>query len=451
MVATQGEAKKHIQNVALFAGKPLSPMEPGKNKYTGKQFEYFEGPTSAYVMENAKYASNYYQAHVQGVIPGTFETERGAYIRTSDVVEQTTGNKLPNDYQTVYFQDTRIRGLYTGAKVKYAGNTWLAISPFNVADPLSCAVIRRCNAAWKHLDYYGNVLVEPFVFQDARAQSTANEYLDWSVIPNWYQKCVMQRNEDTKELAYNRRIVLGSAVAEVRGLVDFITDFSGDTLEETQNPEPTHVFFFDVQFQQPTEIDDMENGIAGGKAFSWQILPSYSGEMSVNATQTLEVNSLRNNEPPDTAKHPVSYLFSSSDTSVLNVDMDGMVTAVGEGEGEITITLAQNTNITATVKIAVTSEAIAPQFVFTPELPDRLKQMQTYSGQVEVQQGGQTVEAQITIETFGATDNADVVFAAETGVLTVVNYRPSNTPLSLVFKDLTHGIVFTKQIQLEGY
>lgn len=449
----QGNAKKAIKNVALFASAPPSPMPGvgGVNRYTGKQFEYFEEPTSAYVWENAKYASNYFAAQVQGVIPGTFETERGAYIRSMDIVEQTTGAKMPNDYQTVYFQDTRIKGLYTGAKVKYAGNTWLAISPFNIADPMMQAVVRRCNAIWKHLDYYGNVLCEPFIFHDGRASATANEYLDWSVIPNWYQKCVMQLNDTTKELAYNRRIVLGSSVVEVRGLVDFITDFSGETQEGNANAEPSHVMFFDVQYQPPLEMDDMERGIAGGKAFSWQIIPSCAGKMSVGGVQTIAAHSLRNGEAPDTDSHPVSYLFASSDENVLTVDENGNVTAVGDGEAEVTITLSQNPEITTTVQITVSAEELSPQFVFTPELPDRLKQLQTYKGIVRVIRGGEDIGGAITVSEFGATSAASVAFNTVSGELTIQSYQPSDVPLSLVFKESENALTFTKQIKLEGF
>ena len=450
----QGDAKKQIRNVGLFAGTSPNPapVASGPNKYTGKQFEYFELPTSAHIWENAQYASNYFKAQVQGIIPGTFETERGAYIRSMDIVEQTTGAKMPNDYQTIYFQDTRIKGLYTGAKVKFAGNTWLAISPFNVADPLMQSVIRRCNAVWKHLDYYGNVLSEPFVFQDARAQSTANEYLDYSVIPNWYQKCVMQLNEQTKELAYNRRIVLGSSVVEVRGLVDFITDFSGTDPEGTENPEPSHVMFFDAQYQEPNlAIDDMERGIAGGKAFSWELLPSFSAEMGVVSTQKIVVHSLRNNEAPDTENHPVSYLFTSSDQSVLTVDAEGNVEGIGEGKATITITLAQNPDIQREIEITVSEEQPAMQFVFTPDLPDKLKQMQTYTGVVSIMQGGSEVDTPITMTAYGATEQADAEFDSSTNTITISAYEASQTPISLVFRADAHSLIFTKNIQLEGY
>lgn len=449
----QWDAKSAIKNIALFANTSPSPVPGvgGPNKYTGKQFEYFEEPTSEYVWEYAQYASNYFKATVQGVIPGTFETERGAYIRSMDIVEQTTGAKMPNDYQTIYFQDTRIKGLYTGAKVKYAGNTWLAISPFNIADPMTQAVIRRCNAVWKHLDYYGNVLSEPFVFHDGRASATANEYLDWSVIPNWYQKCVMQLNDNTKELAYNRRIVLGSSVVEVRGLVDFVTDFSGDNTEGNLEPEPSHVMFFDVQYQQPTEIDDMERGIADGKAFSWVIKPSLANAVQIGTSQTISVTSLRNNEAPDTETYPVSYLFSSSDESVATVDANGVVTGVGEGTATITVTLEQNPDITAEVEIAVSSEDQAAEFNFAPELPAKLKQLQKYSGVVSVWKNGVQVDTPISVSAVGSTQSASVSFDGTNNSLLIESWEAASLPLSIVFTAEEYALTYTHAIRLEGF
>lgn len=442
-----------MKNAALFAQFSPAPVpgENGINRYSGKQREYFEAPTSAFIWENAKYSSNYFQAKVQGVIPGTFETERGAYIRSQDIVEQTTGAKMPNDYQCIYFQDTRIKGLYTGAKVKYAGNTWLAISPFNIADPMTQAVIRRCNAVWKYLDYYGNVKSEPFVFHDGRASATANEYLDWDVIPNWYQKCVMQLNDDTRELAFNRRIVLGSSVVEVRGLVDFITDFTGTDKEGNENPEPSHVMFFDVQYQQPIETDDMENGIAGGKAFNWIIQPSFSEQMTVGSEQTITAESLRNSEPVDTEKHPVNYRFISNDPSIVSVDRNGKVTANTAGSGTITIALVQNPNITAEITINVSVNEITPEIVLKPELPEKLRQMQTYKGKASLMRGGTEIETEIQMQVYGGKEAADADMDANTGEITITCYEASNIPLSLVFKAEAYSITLTRVIQLEGY
>lgn len=449
----QGKAQELIQNAALFAGAPPSPVPGigGPYKYDGKRHEYFESATTAYIFEQAQYASNYYAAEVQGIMPGTFETTRKAYLRSMDIVEQTTGTKLPNDFQSVYFQDTRIRGLYTGAKVKYGGNTWLAISPFNVADPLSSAVVRRCNAIWKHLDYYGNVLSEPFVFYESRAQATANDYTDFDALPRWYQKCAMQLNEETKEIAYNRRMILGSSAIEVRGIVDFMTDFSGQTTDESSNPEPSHILFFDVQYQQPLEIDDMERGIAGGKAFSWVILPTYEASMQIGGTQTISVSSLRNGEAPDTEKHPVSYLYESSDPTILKIDENGIVTALAEGNATVTVTLAQNPDIQAKAEISVTAEELEAAFLFIPELPKRLKQMSTYQGAVTVVRGGIAVDTPVTMAVFGAKEAADAVFNTQGNTLYIMAYEPSETPLSLVFRANDEGLTYTANIQLEGF
>jgi len=450
----QGDAQKQVRNAALFAGLPPSRGVSGAgvpNKYKGKQHEYFESPTTAYIWQNAQYASNYFQARVQGIIPGTFEDERGAYIRSMDIVEQTTGAKMPNDYQSVYFQDTRIKGLYTGAKLTYAGNTWLAISPFNVADPLSSAVIRRCNAVWKHLDYYGNVKSEPFIFHDGRASATANEYLDWDVIPNWYQKCVMQLNDDTRELAYNRRIVLGSSVVEVRGLVDFISDFTGQNKEENEEPEPSHVMFFDVQFQQPIEADDMERGIAGAKNFSWVITVSGADRMQSGTSQKLTVASIRNNEEPDTDKHPVSYLYTSSDTSVLTVDQEGIVTGVGDGTAIVRVYLEQNQSIAGTMVIRVSAAAPNADMVFLPDMPEELKQFQTYNGLVKTVLGGANVASDIEMTAYGATENCEIHFDKTVGMLRITCYEASDVPLSLVFKDTLNNLTETRNIRLGGY
>lgn len=447
--------QKSIKSAALFADmRPAPAPAPGvggEYKYAGKQYEYFEQPTTAYIFENAQYASNYYEAQVQGIMPGTFETERGAYIRAMDIVEQTTGTKMPNDYQSVYFQDTRIKGLFTGAKVKFAGNTWLAISPFNVSDPLASAVIRRCNAIWKHLDYYGNVLCEPFIFHEARAQATASDYTDYGVLPRWYQRCAMQLNDQTKDLKYNRRIALGSSVIEVRGLVDFITDFSGQNKAESCEAEPPHVMFFDAQYQEPTEIDDMERGIAGGKAFNWIIQPSFSATMGVNGTQKITASSVRNGEAPDTVNHPVSYTFESTNADVLTVDENGNVTAVAEGNAKIKVVLEQNPDIYAFAEITVTDEAPQAEFVFTPEIPHRLKQLQSYAGTVKVMQGGTEIETPITMAAYGATEAADAVFNAEGNSLSITAYEPSETPLSLVFKAEEQNLTYTVNIRLEGF
>ena len=119
---------------------------------------------------------------------------------------------------------------------------------------------RRCNVTWRHLDFYGNIKEEPFYWAKNQSQASANEYMDYIVSPNLYQKCVMQLNPDTKDLLTNRRMILGTSAYMVRGLVDFLQS-------ETGNVDSTHILYFDLQSQEPIESDDLENRVADGKGF----------------------------------------------------------------------------------------------------------------------------------------------------------------------------------------
>lgn len=396
----QGNAKRRLKNAALFAGAPLfHPQDATNDPYTGQQTQYFSPGTQEFIWENAKYSDNYFAARVQGAIPGNFEDIRGAYIRTMDLVEQSTGSNASNDWQLIYFQDPRIHGLYTGAKVWYGGNVWIATSPRNFGSASGNSVVRRCNALWHYLDYYGNIKSEPFVWAKGPAQATANEYLDYTVIPNSYQKCVMQLNDATKEVALNRRIILGTSAFDVRGVVDFVSDFS----EEGENEEAgkTHILFFDLFEREPLAIDDMENGVAGGKTFKWEILLSGSEQMAVGAEQKLSVQSLRNGEAPD-GEYPVDYLFESSDPSVLSIDENGRILANKAGEATVTVVLAQNGKYQSTFQVTVTEDVAQQAFVFTPPLPDSLRQLQSVDTDIAFTQGTGT----ISMRTFGADSHA---------------------------------------------
>lgn len=448
----QGKAKRQTKNAALFAGVlPSQPTE--KSPYLGLQKQYFAAGTQDYVWQNAQYASNYFQAKVQGCIPGDFETVRGAYIRTMDIVEQSTGSNAPNDWQLVYFQDPSIQGLYTGAKLWYGGNTWIATSPMNMASATGNSVIRRCNAIWNYMDYYGNIKTEPFVWAKGPAQATANEYLDYMVVPNSYQKCVMQLNDATRQIAYNRRMVLGSSVYEVRGIVDFVCDFT-DTEDQQGNVTQRktsgdcHILFFDLVYQQPLVIDDMEKELAGGKAFHWDILVSGLQLMVKGSTQKLGVRSVRNGEAPDESQYPVSYLYESSDENVLTVDENGNVTAIGEGSAVVTVSLAQNPDITALYTVEVTENAAETQFLILPPLPESMRALDEYQGQVTVLENGVGINVPMTLTASGAETWAYSASLTSDGALSINCFAGSTKPLELKIQAADKAYEAT--IQLKG-
>lgn len=454
---------KRMRDLALFTGTRLSPSHnPGvASPYTGRKKMYFSQESNDFAWHNAKYASNYYAAQVQGVIPGTgkFEDIRGAYIRTSDVVEQTTGTQLPNDWQIVYFQDHRIQGLYTGAKLWYGGNTWICTAPRSVASDTGNAVIRRCNAIWNHLDFYGNVVTEPFVWTKGPANATSNEFLDYNSIAHDYQKCCAQRNANTAELRHNTRIMLGHTVYQAAGIVDFVCDFSEITQEDGESTprrtsESCHIIYFDLYRTEAIgPLDDTEREIADGLAFKWTIKASIDGTIQAGNTQNLGVYSLRSDADAqdvpayDTEEHPITYLYESSDESVLTVDDQGNVTAIAAGNATVRVTLEQNPDIHENIAITVTEAESGPALTIAPELPEAMNMMGTASAIVTYTENGVPVSANIMLNTKGP--EAYCYTATLNGnELTVKCWEGSPEPLELTLT--CNGIAVKRTIQLRG-
>lgn len=454
---------KRLKNVALFSGTPLSPSHnPGvPSPYTGHQKMYFSKDSNSFTWHNAKYASNYYAAQVQGVIPGTgrFEDIRGAYIRTMDIVEQSTGTQLPNDWQSVYFQDPRIQGLYTGAKLWFGGNTWLCTAPRAVASDTGNAVIRRCTAIWNYLDYYGNVKTEPFVWAKGPANATSNEYLDYNSIAHDYQKCAIQLNADTEQLRHNTRMILGRSAYQMSGIVDFISDFSQLVQEDgstkpRQTSEPCHIMYFDLYKTEPLEnLDDMEREVAGGLAFKWEIKATGNLEIQVGKAGNMGVYSLRSDADAkdvpvyDTAEHPITYGYSSSDESIAVVDPDGNITAVSEGVVTVTVTLTQNPDITADFEVTVTAAETGSEIMIFPELPQVLGMQRSAISQVIYLENGEEVDNEITMTASGP-EPWCYTAALENGTLTVQCWEGSQKPLTLTFT--CNDTTVTRTIALRG-
>lgn len=454
---------RRLKNAALFAGTPLSPSHnPGvPSPYTMHRRMYFSHESNLFSWENAKYASNYYAAQVQGVIPGTgrFEDIRGANIRTMDIVEQSTGTQLPNDWQCVYFQDPRIQGLYTGAKLWFGGNTWICTAPKAVASDTGNAVIRRCTAIWNHLDYYGNVLTEPFVWAKGPANATSNEYLDYNSVAHDYQKCVMQLNADTEEIRHNTRMILGRSAYQVAGIVDFICDFTelngpdGQTVPR-KTSETCHVVYFDLYKTEPLEnIDDMEREIAGGLTFQWKIMAAGAGEIQEGKTQNLGAYSLRSDADAkdmpvySTEAHPITYLYASSDPDVLTVDEAGNMTAVSEGSATVTVTLAQNPDITQEFEMAVIPAATGAELILAPELPKELGVMRTATASVAYTVNGEEAPGEITVQAEGPESYCySVTLSGKT--LTVSCWESSATPLTVTVS--CNGLDVSRTITLRG-
>lgn len=325
---------------ALLAGNGPTPTE------TGQQPLYMDDAARRILEKMAPYATDFFGAEIQGLDPEDFWKTGWYEIRVAGTFPSASisENSKNNDWKTITFRRRDIDYIPTGAKVWFWKSCWLAYNPDNIGGAFSTAVVRRCNRNWKRYDYYGNILSEPFVVERAATRANANEYNIYQGLPDHYNNCVMQYNPQTMGLRENDRIVMGQAVYAVRGLSDYILDFSTDE-------SSVRLLYFSLYFQQPTERDDLKLGIADGKTFSWEI--SVDGPRELNEGQTAQFipSSLRCGQTP---AQEVSYLWESLSPG-LTVDETGSVTAVSLGEGTIRCSLEQNPGIYTDIPITVTA------------------------------------------------------------------------------------------------
>lgn len=380
--------QKSLKNAMLTGNGLVSWANNMPAQYSGKQRQYFSPETRTFTQEMAKYASDFVEAQVQGLDPNDRLAWQTRLLRMADIVKPTAAiQRRFDDYKTILFADRDIEYLTLGSKLVAMGSTWIAFNPVNISGGDGVSVVRRCNAVWNHYDFYGNVLSEPIIIENARANANDSDAQNSQLINKGYFNVTCQYNDATRQIDTNTRLILGTAAYRVTGFSDFDTEFTGDY-------SSVRILTFSVRYEEANAaIDDMENHVAGGKTFSWSILLSGAASLPVGGTDRMIPVSRRNGEVVDgitivgntlyaprtwsvngdslltgpdakvqgnaliTDAPLLTYIWSSSDESVATVDAHGVVTAVSEGTATITATLAQNPAYSGSTEITVTQSA----------------------------------------------------------------------------------------------
>lgn len=400
------------------------------------QKQYYANTTKAYYAENMKYASNVVLAQVQGVNYDDFYSFTPLRIRTAMVIDPTTGNNLGSDWQRIALENTNIDFLPRGAKVVFNGNTWLVTNPMNIESVLGTSVVRRCNATWHYLDEYGNVQSEPFCYgQGAGELATTNDVKENMILMNGYQHSVMQLNQQTQVLAHNMRMILGNQAFAVRGLQNFVQEF-------TEDEESVHIQFFELAKSEPLEIDDMENRVAGGKTFRWAISIIGQEEMNTRQVQMLTAVSKVNGQSTELE---TDYVWTSSDDSVVSVSETGVASSEGTGTATITCTLAQNPNYSSSITISVLESAELSSLDWATAIPKSIVQYQSATIAAEVIG---TEKVPISYSFSGA---AKECYEAkqEGNTITITCWYASDVPLTVTAE--ANGETISATIALEGW
>lgn len=431
-----------IRNALLTAGKPY--LQRGTNSpYNGDtQTQYFADASRAFARKNLRWSSNMVLAQVQGLDDNDFYVYKPLRIRTTMMIDPTTGKNLGSAWQKIMVENPKIDFLPLGAKVIFNGNTWLVVNPMNVQSITGTSVIRRCNAVWNHLDYYGNILHEPFCYgQGAGDLATGNSVKEGMILIDAYQHSVMQLNPETEEIMHNRRMILGHQAYTVRGVQDFAQEF-------TEDISSVHIQYFDLESAEPLAIDDMENRVADGLSFQWKISLPEEVQMKAGQEETFVPASYRNGSSE--AESGVEYLWSSSDENILLVSAEGRVKAVQEGNASILCSLKKNPSITSKMAVTVVSkETIIPASLeWITSIPEQLAKYDECAIEAAYYADGVKTEESIDYS-FSGPDDAAYSATQSGNIVQVKCWLPSAQPLVMTAE--CKNIIKTVEIKLTGW
>ena len=160
------------QQAALNGGHRKDFGERQPAQYKDKQFEYFSNATHLFREKYLEYASDFFEAEIQNWDRGgVWET---IYIRMADVVRPSAAIQRHFDtYKMVIPRDPSVNYLQPGTKLRAMGNYWLVVNPINISGGEGSGIVQRCNAVWNYLDWYGNIVSEPIIVENSRANASA--------------------------------------------------------------------------------------------------------------------------------------------------------------------------------------------------------------------------------------------------------------------------------------
>lgn len=433
----------NIKNALLTTGNLYTIPDNAPPQYAGRQKRYLDTETGMYVYDYLKYASDYFEADAQGLDINDPKKWVKVHIRMADIVK-------PSATLTHKFDESKLimiaeRGydyVRSGTKFVTMGNTWLSTNPANMSASNGQGIVDRCNASWNSLDYYGNIHTEPIVVKKLLMSANDSDYQMGVLVTKGYFTLICQYNEWTRQLDTNSRIILGSAAYRITGYSDFNMEFTGDY-------DSVRLLEFNARYEEPNfDIDDMENYVAGGLTFSWEVSANFKDTLKVGETDSIIVISRRNDVVvTGNDENEISYTYESSDESVATVDENGTITAVGEGQAIITIKLAQNPLYGATATLQVVSASTTPHTEFTSPVPTTLKVMESAVISAAYFDGEEQTTDAIEWTFAGASENAYRA-TIDGNSVTIGCYGGSKTPLTVTAS--ANGESISATIALKG-
>lgn len=444
------EMRKIIGNTRLSGGKvrPYIKNEPAQ--YADKRHEYFATPTEIFREEYLKYASDFVGAEMQMWPEGeTSPVWVSVELRFANVVRPTAAiQRNFDDFKQVLPRDPRIGYIRPGTKIRAMGNYWLTVNPDNMSGGEGAAIVRRCNAVWNHLDFYGNVVSEPIIVENVRANASSPDSQVDQQIDIGYYNVTCQYNDFTRQVNDNTRLVLGDAGNPYENAKAYrVTGYGNFFREFTMEADSVRTLSFTIRLQtKNSDTDDLVNCVADGKRFRWETLLTGPAQIGTGEAVQYFASSLRNGEAVNgTEENPVSYIWTAEGAQGASITQDGVLTATEAGEVTVTAILAQNPANLASLTVTVSGQENGVRFVSA--VPPALGPLDSVVVRAAVFVDGARTEDTVSWSWSGAKAGACTV-GAEGNEALITCYGYSETPLVLTASFGSESA--SAEISLEG-
>lgn len=195
----------------LLTSSRLNNVVTNSPANTSPKYSKYNDEATAYYREYAPYASNVFEAEIQGIDYNDFYAWTKVHLRSSNVINPSTGENLSTSWQSILILDRKVDFIPIGAYVKYNNSVWIVYNPDNIASPTGNTIVIRCNTTYNTLDYYGNIVKTPMFFAKGTVLASSPYYMELSATLDGYQHVIMQLNDVTEKITNNTRIILASA------------------------------------------------------------------------------------------------------------------------------------------------------------------------------------------------------------------------------------------------
>lgn len=434
----------HLKNGKLISSRMTPVKDNVPSRYSDRQNRYYADESSAFLEEYAMYSSDYVEAEVQGLLENDPYGYTTVHVRLAEVVKPSA-TLLANfdDYKQIIVAERWVDYIRRGAKIKCMGSTWIVTNPANISGGDGNAIIQRCDASWRYLDYYGNICVEPLCVEHLLTRANDNDAQRSVMVTKGYFDIKCQYNDATRQLSNNSRIILGRSAYRITGFSDFAQEFTDDY-------DSVGLIAFTARYEEPNmAIDDMENKVAGGKTFNWNI--TISGSQTFKAGETVKLSATsertygeKTEEVVSTREHPFRYMWKSSNPRVAKVSLSGDVRGVSEGQATIYAILAENPSVKANITVTVAGDESEPHVKLNSNPTEVLHAFETEVISATYFENGEATNEEITWELSGADEDA-YSYAITDNSIAIKCWAGSVEKLNVVAK---HG-TYSKEFSIE--